>query len=189
MLELLEAPDIRSQVAPITIERDHRMIGLGVFDDWDVELVNGILVEKISKSELHIYVVQVLFRLLSKFCPESDFLVRKEDPILIGDSEPEPDLSVIKGTLSQFKSSKPTTAQLVIEVAVTSQALDHAKANIYATGEVPEYWIVKPQESVIEVYRNPANGKYETHQEIPAPSTLESIALPGFRFNLEEYRS
>ena len=57
MLELLESPEVRRHVAPINIDQYHRMIDLGVFDAWPVELLDGVLVEKMSKSELHVYLV------------------------------------------------------------------------------------------------------------------------------------
>ena len=79
MLEVLDSPDIRKRVAPITIERYHRMIDLGVFAEWKVELLNGVLVEKMSKSELHLFLVDLLVELLFGYCSGSDFWVRKEE--------------------------------------------------------------------------------------------------------------
>lgn len=184
MLEVLDSPDIRKQVAPITIERYHRMIDLGVFDEWKVELLNGVLVEKMSKSELHLFVVDFLMELLLGFCSRSDLWVRKEDPITIGTSEPEPDISVIKGSRSQFRRSKPTTAQFVVEVAISSLAIDRAKAAEYAKAGIPEYWIVRPEAALIDVYRFPVNGQYTETTEVPAETALASSALPGFSFNL-----
>jgi len=184
MLEVLESPEVRRHVAPITITRYHRMIELGVFDEWPVELLSGVLVEKMSKSELHVYLVKFLYQALAKFCAESQWHVGKEDPITIGDSEPEPDISVIQGQLSDFRHAKPTTAQLVIEVAISSLALDRAKARDYAKACVPEYWVVQPEAKTIEVYRHPIAGAYSEKMEVSAESTLESTALPGFSFNL-----
>ena len=190
MLELLESPDVRRHVAPITIDRYHQMIDLGVFDAWPVELLDGVLVEKLSKSELHVYLVNFLFQALTKFCGEkSEWFVGKEDPITIGDSEPEPDISVIRGHLSDFRHAKPTTAQLVIEVAISSLALDRAKARDYAIACIPEYWIVVPEAETIrsiEVYRQPVASAYTEKMEVPEESTLESTALPGFSFNLHD---
>ncbi len=186
MLEILAIPDVRERIAPITIERYHRMIDLGVFADWNVELLNGVLVEKMSKSALHMFVIDCLLELLQQHCPKSDYLVRQEGAITIGDSEPEPDVSAVLGARSQFKNTKPNTAQFVAEVAISSLAIDRAKAPTYAQAGIPEYWIVQPETRATEVYRNPANGEYTEKTEVPAETTLESSALPGFTFNLAE---
>ena len=135
--------------------------------------------------------INFLYQALAKFCAGSgsEWFVGKEDPITIGNSEPEPDISVIKGQLSDFRHAKPTTAQFVIEVAISSLALDRAKARDYVIARVPEYWIVVPEAETIrtiEVYRHPATGAYTEKLEVPAESTLESTALPGFSFNLRD---
>lgn len=185
MIEVLEIPDVRERVAPISIERYHRMIELGVFDDWNVELLDGALVEKMSKSELHVFLVHLLFQALSKFCTES-LLVRKEDPITIGNSEPEPDISVVRGSLQDFRRSKPTSAEFVIEVAISSLGVDRAKAANYAQAGIPEFWLICPDEGLTEIHRNPVAGEYTKRVEIAANQTLESSALPGFTFNLAD---
>ena len=186
MLEILTIPAIRERVAPITIERYHRMIDLGVFADWNVELLNGVLVEKMSKSNLHIFLVKRLHKLLSHFCGDSELDVQKEDPITIENSEPEPDISVVEGSEFEFRESKPTTARFVIEVAINTISVDRAKAVDYAKAGIPEYWIIRPESGKTEVYRNPVNRKYTEKTEVSAEITLDSTALPGFSFNLAE---
>ena len=185
MLEVLDIPDVRERIAPITIERYHRMIELGVFDDWNVELLNGALVEKTSKSQLHVYLVRLLFQMLTRFCPDS-LLVMKEDPITIENSEPEPDISVLQGTLADFRTHKPTTARLVIEVAITTVGVDRAKATDYAKASIPEFWLIRPEARVTEIYRKPTAGHYTENEEVAAESDLRSTALPGFTFNLAD---
>lgn len=185
MLEVLDLPDIRKQVAPISIERYHRMIDLGLFDDWNVELINGVLIQKLSKTPLHVFIVLYLFDRLIEHCSESTFQVRKEDPITIGDSEPEPDISVVEGPRSRFIGSNPTTAQFIVEVAISTLTMDRTKSGAYASANVPEYWIVCPNSAKVEIHRKPQDGKYTENEVVTADSTIHSSALPGLVFNLE----
>ena len=67
-------------------------------------------------------------------------------------------------------------ALLVIEVADTSIGFDrNVKAQIYAAGEVPVYWIVDLNRSRVEVRTRPESGAYaevgiyEVGDRIPAP--------------------
>lgn len=161
------------------------MIELGVFDDWSVELLDGALVEKMSKSELHVFLVHLLFQTLTSFCSGS-LLVRKEDPITIGNSEPEPNISVVRGSLADFRRRKPTTAEFVIEVAISSLAIDRAKAADYAWAGISEFWLIRPEDGVTEVCRHPADGEFSEKMDVPAETSIESSALPGFSFNLAD---
>ncbi len=187
---MLDIPELRERVAPITIDRYHRMIDAGVFDDWKVELLNGLLVEKVSKSPLHQYLVDLLVDLLvtrlRDHCAGTGRWVRQEGPITVGNSEPEPDVSVVDGDRSLFKHRNPDSALLVIEVAISSLVIDRAKAADYAKAGVPEYWIVCPAEGCTEVRRQLVDGHYPSVQTVPATVPVESVELPGFCFLLEE---
>ncbi|MFT5468886.1 MAG: Uma2 family endonuclease [Verrucomicrobiales bacterium] len=180
MIEILDIPSIRERVAPISIEDYHAMIDAGRFDDRSVELLEGVIVDKMSKTELHLFLVVLLEDLLKKACDGLDLWVRKEDPIETQDSEPEADLSVVEGSFRDYRNTKPTTARFVIEVAVTSLARDRAKAPIYASAGIPEYWIVRPEDEVIEVYRNPRAGIYADSFEVSSNETIDSVAIPSF---------
>lgn len=187
MLDILDIPTLRERMAPISVEKYHRMIESGIFDDWDVELLDGVLVKKISKSELHVYFTDLFVDLVRSFCGSGEFWVRKEDPITIGNSEPEPDLSVIKGQRSDFRYCKPQTALFVAEVAISSFSIDLAKAVDYAAAEVAEYWVIRPEEKLIKVFQQPVNGRYEVERDYDAQELIESVALPGFEFRLADH--
>ena len=113
-------------------------------------------------------------------------LLFSEAPLTVGDSEPEPDLFIAKGTHETFRRAHPTTAALVIEVAVSSLELDRLKALIYAEAGVPEYWIVRPEDHCVEIYRQPDGQNYREQTTLTAPAILESSALPGVSVNLAE---
>lgn len=183
MIELLNLPEFRERVAPISVELYHRMIDQGVFGDKSYELIEGALVEKMSKSELHIMVVRKLFHLLDHHCPEG-FFVQKEDPITLDISEPEPDLAVIEGDWRIV--AKPETALLVIEVAITSLTEDRAKAAGFARAGIPEFWIVRPESGVTEIHLEPEEGTYQVKETVDADIMIHSTVLPEFGYCLTE---
>lgn len=56
---------------------------------------------------------------------------------------------------------EPRDVLLLIEVADSSLAGDQGeKAELYATAEIKDYWIINLLELCIEVYREPRRGKY-----------------------------
>lgn len=110
--------------------------------------------------------------------------MRQEGPLTFTDSEPEPDLSVVRGLPESYRHAHPTAAELVVEVAVSSLEIDRLKALIYAEAGVPEYWIVCPEEKQVEVYRQPGAQGFAERTVLAAPATIECAALPGVRVDL-----
>ena len=57
----------------------------------------------------------------------------------LNDSEPEPDVAVVPGSVEDYRSAHPSTAVLIIEVAVSSEDVDREKAELYASAGIKEY--------------------------------------------------
>ncbi len=70
-------------------------------------------------------------------------------------SEPEPDVAIVSGTHQNYRERHPTgtDCRLVIEVADTSVEKDRAKATIYQSAGVQEYWLVNIGGQCIERYK------------------------------------
>ena len=170
MIQILEKPEIRRMAMPISVEQYHRMSASGVVAER-TELLRGVVIEKMSKSPLHVYIVRWLYEWLTSRVT-SDLHVRQEQPLTFADSEPEPDIAVVEGAVGVFRSAHPTTARFVVEVAIATVELDREKGNIYAEAGVPEFWIVLPQEQAIEVYTSPSVEGYQQmrrHEDADAP--------------------
>jgi len=164
MLAALEKPAIRGRMAPMTITMYHDLVKAGSIDH-DLEFLEGVLIEKMPKSPLHEYLTKQIFKLLMAIVP-AGYEINKESPITIGDSEPEPDISIVKGNASDFRDRHPSTAELVIEVAVSSEDLDIEKANIYARAAIPLYVIVHAETKKVTLFSEPATSGYRTKKEI-----------------------
>lgn len=179
MPAILELPEVRQRVSTLTVEEYHR---LDEFNEHGrrTELIRGIVIEKMSKSPLHAAIAKRLYDvILTQLSP--GFVVRREDPLMLADSEPEPDIAVVRGEEHQFFSRHPATAEWVIEVAVSSPALDRENASLYAEAGVKEYWIVLGAERKIEVYQRPESGRYQKTDVFDADVLLECTAVPGVR--------
>lgn len=83
--------------------------------------------------------------------------VRSQKGFDIGSrNDPGPDLAIVSGTIRDYASRTPTVALLIVEVADSSLALDTTtKAELYATANVPDYWVVDLENRQIVVFRNP----------------------------------
>ena len=181
MSAILEIPEVRRRVSRLSVEEYHR---LDEFNDNGrrTELIRGILIEKMSESPLHRTLASRLYHWLFTQLPEG-YSVWKEEPLTLADSEPEPDISVTLGTESAFAAAHPTTAELVIEMAVSSPTLDRENASLYAEAEVKEYWIVLGGERRVEVYRRPENGRYRETLHFGSDAMLQSASVPAVRIS------
>ncbi len=183
MSSILDLPEVRERVSRVSVAEYHRM---GEFneDRRRTELIQGIVIEKLSKTALHRRLAMRLYQIIAA-CAPADFFVMKEEPLTLHDSEPEPDVSVIAGNEDDFFSKHPETAALVVEVAVSSPALDRANAPLYAEAGVLEYWIVLGREQRIEVYRQPVSGQYEQKLIVSRGQSLECASVPGVTVDLD----
>ena len=177
MTALLDVLGIRERLARISVDDYHRTT-----EGQRTELLRGIVVEKMSRSPLHRFVAHRLSKLIAAQL-SSEFTVFQEGPITMADSEPEPDVAVVLGKEERYLAAHPTTAELVIEVAVSSLETDRVKALLYAEAGVKEYWIVSMEKAQVEVYRRPCADGYAERILVDGAKVLECAALPGLRVN------
>lgn len=181
---ILEIPEARARVSPITVAQYH------AFPEFNengkrTELIRGIVFEKMSKSPLHSSIAKFLYDLILALAPPG-CSVRQDQPLTLHDSEPEPDIAIVAGSDKDFRARHPTTAALVIEIAISSIAMDREKAAIYAEAGVEEYWIILPAERRVEVYRQPLGGSYLERFIADGEVLLRSSAAPEVEIALAE---
>jgi len=184
MAAILEIPEVRQRVSSLSVEEYPQ---LGEYNERGrrTELIRGIMIEKMSKSPLHRLIASLLYDRLAAQAPKG-FSVWKEEPLTLADSEPEPDISITRGEKRDYSRGHPVSAELVVEVAVSSPALDRENAALYAEAGVREYWIVLGTERQVEVYRRPEMGRYQETRDLGSEDWLECEALPGVRLQVRE---
>ena len=177
---MLDIPEVRARVSPVAVEQYHQ------FPEFNengrrTELIRGVVIEKMPKSPLHASIAKLLYDGLHAVVPEG-FSVRQDQPLTLRDSEPEPDIAIVH----DCRTNHPTTAALVIEIAINGASLDREKAAICAEAGVEEYWIVFPIERRVEVHRRSENGAYVDRSAVEGDSVLECARLPVLRVRLAE---
>jgi Uma2 family endonuclease len=181
---ILEIPEVRQRVSPLSVEEYHC---LGEYNEHGrrTELIRGIIIEKKSKSPLHRIVASLLYDRITSQLP-TGFSVWKEEPLTFLDSEPEPDISITRGAKHDFAEAHPSSAELVVEITVSSPALDRENAGLYAEAGIKEYSVVLGNERRVEVYRRPVNGQYQDKRLCGPDETLDCIAIPGVKVQVSD---
>jgi len=175
-MSTVTTPDVPRGSAPldtglrryrIDLERYQRMVESGVFGDKSpVFLWKGELVEKVAdmtKGRAHVFTLNRLARILPGRIP-GGYFVEQDQPIdLGGDSVPEPDIKVVRGSDAGFLDRTPEARDvpLIAEVADSSLEDDTGvMLRAYAAALVPVYWVVNLPSRRLEVYSRPAREPF-----------------------------
>jgi Uma2 family endonuclease len=153
----------------LRVEQYHAMISAGILTaDDPVELLEGWLVYKMPQNPPHRVATRLARTALERILP-TGWYVDTQAPITLEDSEPEPDLAVIRGEPRLYANRHPGPADLVLVVEVADATLLRdrgAKKRIYARAGIAVYWIINLSERQCEVYSDPmaAGGEPDYRQ-------------------------
>jgi Uma2 family endonuclease len=165
-----------------TVEQYEKMTEQGIFTERDkVELIDGLVLSQMTKNRPHVVATQLVREALSRLMP-AGWHLGKEDPIRIpGRSEPEPDVTVIRGEPRDYLDKAPDASDiaLLVEVAETSLDFDATdKLRVYASAGIPVYWIVNLVNRRLEVYCEPDSDGYRSRQELALDQHV-SVVIAG----------
>jgi Uma2 family endonuclease len=146
------------QLYRLSVQQYHDMIRPGILEEgMPVELLEGLLVRQMTKNPPHAVATRLTRTALDRLVP-SGWFVDSQEPVTTDDSEPEPDVSVVRGKIRDYvhRHPRPKDSAMIVEVADSSLRRDRTtKKRIYARARVPVYWIINLIDRQIEVYSRP----------------------------------
>ena len=163
----------------------YAMAEAGILSPGDrVELLDGEIIAMDPISSMHASCVTRLMYLIFDQVGQRA-IVRVQNPVrLNSDSEPQPDITLLKRGNYSAAHPGPGDVLLLIEVADTTVDLDReCKLPLYARAGIAEYWIVDLTERVVEVYTDPSGTGYGSRKVVGtdgevSPGTFGDISLP-----------
>jgi Uma2 family endonuclease len=167
----------------LSVEQYHQMIHLGILTDDDpVELLEGWLVYKMPKNPPHRAATKLTRDVLDKIVPPG-WYVDSQEPITLEDSEPEPDVVIVRGETRDYLDRHPTGEDIAVIVEVADSTLERdrsSKKRLYARAGIPIYWIINLSEQTIEIYTDPVTDA-QTYQQkqVFKPSEQIQVEIDG----------
>lgn len=142
-----------------SVNKYHEMVRSGIIDeDAPVELLEGWVVQKMTKSPLHRTVTGLLRDVLQQVIPAGWF-VNSQDPVTLAASEPEPDAVLVRGSRLDYLDHHPGPGDVALVAEVSDSALSRGrvfKKSIYAAAGIAVYWVVN-------LVDRPARGLFRLH--------------------------
>jgi Uma2 family endonuclease len=142
----------------LSVAQYHAMARHGILDeDAPVELLEGWLVQKMTKYRPHSRCTHRIRRALEGLVP-AGWYVDSQEPVTTAESEPEPDVMIIRGANDDYADRQPGLGEiaLVVEVAESSLRRDRGtKLRVYARAGIPVYWIANLPARCFEIYTAP----------------------------------
>jgi Uma2 family endonuclease len=148
------------------------MVACGAFGPKDrFHLINGFLVAKMTQNPPHCTADDLCGEALDQVIP-AGWYIRAAKPVRLPEqvSKPEPDRSVVRGSIRDYSGRDPGAADvaLVVEVADSSLSEDRKMARIYGGSSIPAYWIINLVDRQVEVYTLPYADGYHSRQDFIA---------------------
>ncbi|WP_414574708.1 Uma2 family endonuclease [Anabaena sp. CCY 9402-a] len=170
-----------------TIERYHRAIEAGIFDDQPIELLRGDLTLMPPEREPHAYYNTEAADYLRTLLGER-VKIRDAKPITLpNDSEPVPDIAIVKPLGEVYLEHHPYPENIfwVMEFskATLSKDLGEKKA-IYAEAGIIEYWVVNLKTPQLQVFRDLKNRQYTTELKLTT-NTISPLAFPDVSIKVQ----
>lgn len=165
-----------------TVAEYHQMIAAGVFDeDERMELIDGEIINMSPMNSLHAgYVGRLINLFAARFAGQS-FLTSQTPVNLLVDSEPEPDIALLKPRSDSYTQAHPTPDDVLLLVEVSDSTIEFdlkIKHAAYARAGIRELWILNLPERRLEVFRDPGEHGYREHRLLWADDSIAPLAFP-----------
>ncbi len=141
-----------------TVDENRQMGRIGLLSEADrIELLEGWIAPKKIHDPCHDACVDLCTEAIRTLLPPG-WRLRVQSAITTSDSEPEPDIAVVRGTARDYveRHAQSPDIGLLVEVAGTSLRRDRLKRRVYARAGIPIYWLVNLVDAQVEVYADPS---------------------------------
>lgn len=172
-------------LAQWSIDDYHRIVETGILADRHVELIQGQIIEMVPEGPDHVYSEETLAEQFRHHLGHQAY-VREAKPITLPDSEPQPDLAIVRGTRYQYRQRHPGPGDILLVVEIAKSTLNtdlSRKRDLYASVTIPEYWIVDLRNRQVYRFWEPHQNHYRRQQGLNQ-GEISPQAFPDCRIDI-----
>ncbi len=174
-------------LAKWSIKEYHHMIEAGILSKRRVELLDGEIIEMSPEGPLHRKINDSVAEYLrEKFrgCAK----IYEAHPVTLPDSEPEPDIAVVRLPVSLYDYRHPHANEIYLLIEISDSTLDkdlEEKRIAYARAGILEYWVVDLEAQQLIVFQQPSADSYQIKQTY-SQGTLSPVAFSHVEVSVEK---
>ena len=169
-----------------SIEEWHDLVDSGVLAGKRVELLEGEIIamspEGIPHRNTNHKVVKYLRKLLDGIAE-----VYESHPITLDNSEPEPDIAIVRLPESIYDTHHPYPQDIYWLIEISNETLVkdlEQKTITYARNGIVEYWVIDLKNSKLIVHTQPQHDRYSKIVEYKT-GVISPLAFPQVEIALD----
>ncbi|MEN9520103.1 MAG: hypothetical protein RLZZ381_2691 [Cyanobacteriota bacterium] len=170
-----------------TVEDYHQIIASGVLEGKSVELLAGEILTMSPEKPIHSSRIDTVADYLREVL-QGTAKVREAHPVTLDNSEPEPDIAVVRFEADNYATRHPYPQDIywLIEVANNTLNKDlEDKSIIYAQNGIPEYWVIDLPHNKLWVFTQPEINGYVSKQEIVL-GRINPVSFPNISIEVSK---
>lgn len=174
-------------LAQWTVEDYHKMIDAGILSERHVELIAGDIIEMSPEGSIHRFINYRGVIYLRSLLREQA-IVMEAHPITLADSEPEPDIDIVRSPDTLYLNRHPYPEDIYWLVEISDRTLKkdlEVKKTIYANAGIKEYWVINLQSRILYVFQNPIEQDYQI-QQVYQKGVIFALAFPTLPISVEQ---
>lgn len=165
-----------------------QMRKLGILDYHNCELINGVIWDMAPEGEVHRFLNHRGVKYLRSLM-QGKAEIFEAHPITLADSEPQPDIAVVRLPDTRYLQHHPYPEDIywLVEVADTTLAYDMTtKRQLYAQAGISEYWVLDVTRKQLTIFKDLQQGDFVTqttmNQGIIHPVAFPDVAVVVHQF-------
>ncbi len=170
-----------------SVEEYHRMIETGLLEGKPVELLEGEIITMSPEGIPHSYTNRSVGKYLTKLL-EGKALISEAHPITLDNSEPEPDIAVVRLPDTIYAQHHPYAQDIYWLIEIANKTLNkdlHEKSITYARNGIAEYWVIDLPHKKLWVMTNPQENNYLDVKELTT-GIVKPVAFPNIEVEIEK---
>ena len=170
-----------------SIEEWHELVDSGLLEGKSIEFLEGEIIEVSPEGVEHSYtndsVVKYLRSVLADIAD-----VKESHPITLDNSEPEPDIAIVRLPESIYRNHHPYPQDIYCLIEISNRTLIkdlNQKIITYARNGIPEYWVIDLVNKKLIVHTQVNDRGYAQIDEYKT-GTVSTLAFPNIAIALEK---
>ena len=172
-----------------SIEEWHELVNSGVLEGKPVEFLEGEIIEVSPEGIEHSY-TNISFAKYLRGILVNLAEVIESHPITLDNSEPEPDIAIVRLPLTIYRNHHPYPHDIYWLVEISNRTLQkdlNQKTITYARNGIPEYWVIDLINKKLIVHTQvQSDGNGYTQVVEYTTGTVSPLAFPNIAIAIDK---